>query len=265
LGLAAHFQVADIRESIPQADIVFFDPARRDERGKRLYKVEHYQPPLSIIREWEVPSLVVKLSPGVDLSQLHPYSGGVEFVSVEGDLKEAVLWIGAGWGGRRATLLTHEQEHHWENETGEGFESPSNKIGDVRLSEPRGWLVESDPSLLRAGLVQEVAIAFGGCLLDETIAYFTADIRPESPWIRAWKILDWMPFNLKKLRAYLRERNVGQVTVKKRGSAITPEELIPQLKLKGGESRVLVLTRYREQPIVIICEDYQLKQLMDYG
>jgi hypothetical protein len=65
-----------------------------------------------------------------------------------------------------------------------------------------------------------------------------------------------MPFNLKKLRAYLRERNVGAVTVKKRGTAVTPEVLIPQLKLKGDESRTLVLTRCRSKQVVIICQDF---------
>jgi hypothetical protein len=92
--------------------------------------------------------------------------------------------------------------------------------------------------------------------LDETIAYFTTDDKPDSPWVRTWQILGWMPFNLKKLRAYLREHNVGTVTVKKRGSAITPESLIPQLKLKGDESRTLVLTRCQGAHIVIICADY---------
>jgi hypothetical protein len=65
-----------------------------------------------------------------------------------------------------------------------------------------------------------------------------------------------MPFNLKKLRAYLREHDVASVTVKKRGSPITPEELIQGLKLKGGQhSRTLVLTRHAGNPLVLICED----------
>jgi THUMP domain-containing protein len=106
------------------------------------------------------------------------------------------------------------------------------------------------------GAVLGSAAVFDAHLLDDTIAYFTTDVQPVSPWLRAWQILDWMPFNLKRLRDYLGERHVGRVTVKKRGSPITPETLIPQLKLKGGESRVLVLTRCRRQPIVLVCADY---------
>lgn len=254
LRLPARFEVADVRDGLPEADAVFFDPARRDERGRRIYDVERYEPPLSTIRGWHHPLIVVKLSPGVDPSQLDDYSGRVEFISADGDLKEAVLWQGNSSDGLQATLLVEGREYHWEKSRGRGDLSgrPYNP-DDAVLSTPRVWLVEPDPALIRAGLVREAATRFGGAQLDETIAYFTADERPESPWARAWKILDWMPFNLKKLRAYLNERGVGSVTVKKRGTAVTPDELIPKLKLKGKEARTLVLTRCQGQQIVLIC------------
>ncbi len=244
LGLAARFEVADVGAGLPEADLAFYDPARRDPLGNRIHNVEHYQPPLSLVRGWTQPEIAVKLSPGVDLAQLAAYDGAVEFISVDGDLKEATLRLGVG-RGLTATFLTADAAYHWS--ASEPVEAP--------LDEPRGWLVEPDPALLRAGLVADVALAFDGAQLDATIAYFTTDERPESPWLRAWRVLGWLPFNLKQLRAYLRERQVGTVTVKKRGSAVTPEALIPQLKLKGPESRTLVLTRCRGRQIVIVCED----------
>ncbi|MEO8607783.1 MAG: class I SAM-dependent methyltransferase [Chloroflexota bacterium] len=262
LGLKARFEVADIREGLPDAEVAFFDPARRDDKGNRIYDVERYEPPLSLIRGWKHPLRVVKLSPGVDLAQVVDYGGGLEFISVAGDLKEAVLWLGGGWEGYRATLLVGENVYRWENATPPPrlrqplpvYREGEKGSMSVLIAPPRGWLVEPDPAILRAGLVQDVTEKFNGFMLDETIAYFTTETKPDSPWGRAWRILDWMPFNLKQLRAYLREKNVGNVTVKKRGSPLTPETLIPQLKLKGDESRTLVLTRLQGQPIVMICE-----------
>ncbi len=249
LQLDAQFQPGDVCSDLPDSDVVFFDPARRDQQGRRIHHVEHYQPPLTTINMWSQPQIIVKLSPGVDLSQIEPYGGHVEFISVNGDLKEAVLWRGGASKGLSATLLTDNEVYKWE--APDEFASP-----EVSLSEPRAWLVEPDPALLRGGLVQGVAEHFTGNLLDETIAYFTTDQKPSSPWVRSWAILDWMPFNLKHLRTYLRERQVGNVTVKKRGTAVTPETLIPQLKLKGYESRVLVLTRCQGRQIVMICAAY---------
>lgn len=262
LGLTAHFEVGDVTRALPAADVVFFDPARRDEQGNRLYDVERYQPPLSIIRGWKQRQVVVKLSPGVELAQVTDYGGLIEFISVDGDLKEAVLWVDGEETALQATLLNDGKVLHWSNtRVGQRayVDAPLHghkKLNFQTVSEPLIWLVEPDPALIRAGLVQDAAQQFGGRLLDDTIAYFTTDAKPDSPWLRTWRILDWMPFNLKRLRAYLRQQQVGSVTVKKRGTAVTPDMLIPQLKLSGDEERVLVLTRCRGQQIVMICAEY---------
>jgi SAM-dependent methyltransferase len=250
LGLSdrVRFEITDVRNGIPAGfDVIFYDPARRDSQGRRIHDVERSIPPLSLVLGWHAPLILVKLSPGVTLNQLHDSGGRMEFISASGDLKEALLWLGDGHTGRTATLLAGGEVFHWQE---------SDRAAEAALSQPCEWLVEPDPALIRAGLVQDVALEFGGYLLDETIAYFTTDGQPDSPWVRTWKIMDWMPFNLKKLRAYLRERDIGQVTVKKRGSPLTPEELTAKLKLKGSESCTLVLTRFKGKPVVIICVDY---------
>ncbi|MGQ9887455.1 MAG: class I SAM-dependent methyltransferase [Aggregatilineales bacterium] len=246
LGVEARFDVADVRAGLPPADLAFFDPARRSSAGSRIHDVERYDPPLATVRGWRAPRVVAKLSPGVDKAQLALYGGQVEFISAGGALKEAVLWLGFDAPRPAATLLLAEGAHHWHTPL---------RPAETRLSAPRGWLLEPDPALLRAGLVAEVASVWDAYQLDADIAYLTADTPPTTPWARAWRVLDWMPFNLKRLRAYLRERNVGTVTVKKRGAAISPEELIARLRLSGAETRTLALTRCAGQPAVLVCAD----------
>ncbi len=252
LGLSAQFEVGDVTLLDPSANsAVFFDPARRTG-DRRIFDVEGYIPPLSTVRRWRGHPVYVKLSPGVDLSQLAEYGGEVEFISVEGDLKEALLHLTTEPTPQTlsATLLTADgQVHHWAQ--------AGDADADADLSEPRGYLIEPDAALLRGNLVRAAAARFGAFQLDETIAYLTADSPPSTPWVRSWRIVDWMPFNLKKLRAALREQDVSRVTIKKRGSPLTPEQLTAQLKLKGGsQARTLALTRLRGQPIVIICEEH---------
>jgi SAM-dependent methyltransferase len=225
----------------------FYDPARRDESGGRLFGVEQYLPPLSTIRRWDGHLGAVKLAPGVDLDELRGYDGGVEFISMMGELKEAVLWLD-GASSPKATRISDDKIVHWEHTTAVSDEKP--------LSHPRQWLIEPDPALIRAGLVQDVAEKWGVFMLDETIAYLTGDHHPQNDWARAWKIWDWMPFNIKRLRAYLRERHIGRITVKKRGSPMTPEDLINQVKPKGDGACTVVLTRHLGNPIMIICAEY---------
>ncbi len=242
------------RLTLPPAKAVFFDPARRASSGKRLHHIEAYQPPLSLIQEWEHSLVAVKLSPGVDLDQLADHPGEIEFISVEGDLKEAILWRGEGFSGLRATRLTTTGVLHYPNPN-------RDPLTPAALSSPRGWLLEPDPAILRAGLVGGLAADLNGWQLDATIAYITTEERPASSWVRAWRVREWLPFNMKKLKAYLREHGFGQVTIKKRGFPMTPEEVLAALKPRGENACTLVMTRWAGQPIVIVCDDFTPEQI----
>lgn len=247
MDLDVAFEVADIRQHAPIGfDCVFFDPSRRDEQGRRIHHVERYQPPLSLVRDFAASEVIVKLSPGVDLRQLAAYGGQVEFVSARGQLAEALLWLYHPKSPPKATLLTERGDYHM----------MYRDIDPVTITAPKDWLIEPDPAILRAGLVQQLAQDLNAAMLDETIAYLTAENPVQMPWARFWRILDWMPFQLKRLRRYLADRGVGSVTVKKRGFPLTPQELIARLRLKGGsQSRLLVMTRHCGKPIAIICDD----------
>ena len=252
----ALFVQADLRDPLPftrQIDTLFFDPARRVE-GQRIYSVKDYIPPLDVALDWlrAAPhrTLSVKLSPGVNLDELKSYSDGIEFISLEGDLKEAVLHLGANVSApeRLATLI---------DAAGNAIHLRRDVAAlapDIPIFAPRRVLYEPDPAIIRAGLVQDLGAQLDAALLDSTIAYLTADVLTVTPYARAWYIDDWMPFNLKKLRAYLREHGIGRITVKKRGSPLTPEELIARLKLPGGgDERIVVLTRVQGSPAILIC------------
>jgi len=226
---------------------IFIDPARRQDH-RRVFSVEDYQPGLSIIEGWlpQVPAVCVKVSPGVKLEELERYDCEVEFISLNGELKEAALWFGPfKSAARRATLLVG----------GEAVTMTADVQADLPLSPPRAFLYEPDPSILRAGLVQALGSRLDAAQLDPEIAYLTADTQVEDPFVRVWPVEDWMPFQLKRLRAYLRERGVGRVTVKKRGSPILPEDLIQQLKLEGDQEKTLFLTQLEGAPIVVIAGD----------
>ncbi|MEO0563763.1 MAG: class I SAM-dependent methyltransferase, partial [Chloroflexota bacterium] len=255
LGLSerVRFVVGDVaKDPLPIGQALFYDPARRDAFGNRIYDVERYVPSLSLVRGWETvfSRWAAKLSPGVDIDQVQDYPAFLTFISFEGELKEAQLTAGAEAMKHAAVRLTRDGTPLFYGAVDAQITHPTIE-GDVGH-----WLCEPDPAIIRAGYVEHLASELGGQMLDQQIAYFTTEAKPNSPWVRAWEVQDWMPFHLKRLRAYLRARDVGRVTVKKRGSPLTPEGLTAKLKLKGENSRTLVLTRLRDDPIVVICADY---------
>ena len=237
---------ADLAKQPPLAvDALFFDPARRDENGRRLKSVLLYRPPLSLVHSWraQVPHAAVKISPGVDYAEM-PLDADVEFISVSGDVKDCVFWYGDLRRGasRQATLLP--QGHVLTSD-----ESPG---ADVPPQKPGAYLYEPDGAVIRAHLVQPLARRMGAAPIDSTIAYLTADEQLETPFARRFVLNDWFPFQLKRLRHYLRERNIGRVTIKKRGSPLDPAVLQRQLRLQGDEERIIFLTHVLGEPAVLV-------------
>jgi len=227
---------------------VFFDPARRDERGRRQHSVALYRPPLDLIDRWrvQVPNAAVKISPGVDYEEL-PSQAEVEFISLAGEVKEGILWYGDLRRGtvRSATLLPGGHSLSTADYPGE----------DVPVTTPATYLYEPDGAVIRAHLVQPLARHLGAAQIDPYIAYLTAKSYQYTPFARCFGVEAWFPFQLKRLRRYLRSNGVGRVTIKKRGSPLEPDTLRQQLRLRGDGHRTLFLTHVLGQPAVLIGDE----------
>ncbi|MCX5361382.1 class I SAM-dependent methyltransferase [Streptomyces sp. NBC_00124] len=246
LGLAGLIEVreADVTDiDTAPYDAVFVDPARRSSKRGRIFDPEAYSPPLSwaIDTALKAPHAALKIAPGIPHETV-PAEAEAEWISDGGDVKEAVLWFGTAPGAVRATLLPGPRTL-----LGRGLADP-----EVR---PVGrYLYEPDGAVIRAHLVAEVAEDLEGGLVDATIAYVTADELRATAYATAYEITDQLPFSVKKLKALLRERGVGILTVKKRGSAVEPEELRKKVLPKpyGAKSATVFLTRVAGAPTMLV-------------
>ncbi|MDF5751467.1 class I SAM-dependent methyltransferase [Spongiactinospora sp. TRM90649] len=257
LGLASLVEVrtADAADVDPHAHrALFIDPARRSS-ARRIFDPMAYSPPLpqALALASAARGACLKVAPGLPY-EFVPEGSETEWVSYRGEVKEAVIWLGeaaGAFGGRaapgeeflrRATLLPS------------GETMLADPDAPVPATGPAGrYLFEPDGAAIRAHLVAEIAASVGGWLLDPRIAYITGDEPVATPWASCYEIEDVMPFSLKRLRAALRERKVGTLTVKKRGSAVDVERLRRDLRLSGDNSLVVVLTRIAEKPITLLC------------
>ncbi len=228
---------ATVRD-LPEAG-VFLDPARRGTRG-RVFDPAAYRPPWTFLAHLlgDHGAAAAKVAPGIP-HDLVPPGVETEWVSLSGEVKEAALWAGAFAAGvrRRATLLPSGATLC---AAGPDRDDASPPVGPVGR-----WLYEPDGAVIRSHLVDQVVAAVDGRLLDSTIAYVTGDSPVLTPFARVFEVTDVLPFNPTRLRALLRERGVGTLTVKKRGSAIDPERLRKDL-LRGGHGNAaatVVVTR----------------------
>lgn len=243
-------RVGDARDvDLAGADLVFLDPARRSARG-RVFDPDAYSPPWSFVADLLTrPAAVAKVAPGIP-HELPADGVGIEWVSWRGEVKEAALYSPGLADGirRRATLLPGGHTL--------AAAGPDSEESPPPVGEPGRWLYEPDGAVIRAHLVGAVAEAVGGRLLDPTIAYVTADTLVPTPFATAYEVTDVLPFQVPKLRALLRERGVGVVVVKKRGSGVVPEQLRRELLrgARGSAEATVVVTRHQGSHVALVVE-----------
>lgn len=244
LALPGAVQVADAtRVDVSAFGAAFADPARRSPRG-RVFDAEDWTPPWPFVLDLLAGRAVVKVAPGIP-HEMVPEDVEAEWVSDAGEVKEAALWsAGLATTRRRATVIGHGGLATLTDEDDSG--------ADVRGV--GGFLYEPDGAVIRAGLVTAVAAGVHGGLLDEHIAYVTSDEAFHTPFARSYRVVEELPYREKQLRAALRERGIGRLTIKKRGVAVVPDQLRKRLSLSGDREATLVLTRVAGHGAALLVE-----------
>jgi SAM-dependent methyltransferase len=242
LDLPGAVTVADAtRVDTSPFGVAFADPARRTGRG-RTFDVDDWTPPWPFVEDLLRRDACVKVAPGIP-HELVPHGVEAEWVSDHGEVKEAALWSGRlATTDRRATVIGHGGLATLTDEDDPG-------AGVVDLG---AHLYEPDGAVIRAGLVTAVAAGVEGGLVDAHIAYVTSDRAFRTPFARGYRVLEQLPYREKALRAALRERGIGRLTIKKRGVAVVPDELRKRLALTGDAEGTLVLTRARGHGVALL-------------
>jgi hypothetical protein len=235
------------------AEALWADPSRRAPDGRRLFNPADWSPPLdALVALAQTKPLGLKLGPGLRRGTVPPQAEA-EWVSVDGAVVELGLWFGplrrGGEAGRAALVMRDGKAHRLADDSDPRL--PAGPLG--------AYVHEPDGAVIRAGLLRQSAAGLANPrLVHPEIAYITADSAAlDSPWLKAYAVQDSFPFGLKRLRAYLRARRVGQLVVKKRGTAVDPAELRKRLDLSGDGAATVILTRLGARQSVLVVEPLQ--------
>lgn len=210
---------------------VFCDPARRTASG-RTWRVDDFTPSWGFVESLLDGSRVacIKLGPGLPHA-LIPDGVEAEWISDQGTVVEVALWAGPGTvGGRRRAVV-------------DGLElSRDEALVAPEVGELGEYLYEPNGAVIRAGLVPAVSELIGGWRIHDGVAYLSASRLVRTPWAEAFRVDDVLPYSEKRLRAWVRERRVGVLEIKKRGVDADPAELRKRLRPQGPNAATLVLT-----------------------
>ncbi len=237
----------------------WLDPARRTPgvadahgRTRRVFRLDQISPDWDVVRAvaTALPGVGAKLSPSFPHAQV-PAGAEAQWTSYGGEVLECALWWGdlARRPGRSAQVLAAGGA----SVVTEDEADATTPILPV-LDRAGEWLYEPDRAVIRAGLTGALTAATSGAELDAGAGYVSAGRAVELPWARRYRVLEAMPFNVKALRAWLRDHQAGRVTIKKRGVGIDADRLRTQLRLDGDPAieAILVLSRVRGRQVALL-------------
>jgi hypothetical protein len=226
------------------APFVHVDPARRDARGARAWRLADLVPGLAAVRAMLDGRRggAVKLGPGMDLADDERLpTDQVEFIGDGDRLAQQVLWTGQLATPPGINVATRIDLHR----TICGI--PAALEGPGAGGHARRVLLVPDPALERARLVHVLAPALTADELWPGLGILTTDRVPSgrddaSAWFTAYEVLEELPAREASVRDWMRARGAGRAVVRTRGGACDPDAWQRMLRGSGdGEAEIFVV------------------------
>lgn len=261
-GDGTAYQEAEDRNSSAEGNsmrIVFADPARRDDAGRKTVAIEDCTPDICSLHEgilsW-ADILMVKLSPMLDITQalrcLHHVSE-VHVVSVRGECKELLFVLRAQENdGITFHCVNLDTEQH-------AFSCSQEENGEAKVTlrcrMPERGMVLSEPnaSILKAGVQEAFARHYALEKLNPMSNLYVSEAEEGGIPARQLRICSIHDFSKASLKQLCKDVRQANITV--RNFPATVAELRKRLKIKEGGSKYLFATTlYDGSHALILCE-----------
>lgn len=234
------------------SSFVHIDPDRRAGRGRSTH-IEMHEPNDAFLKSLldRCAGGAIKLAPACELPADWQTRCTLEWISHNRECKQLVAWFGAlaqPGIARLATLLRSDAPPATVSVGNETCTAaPTAEVVGRYVYEP-------DSAVIAAHLVDALAAKHGLLRIAKNVAYLTGDAPIDEPLLAGFEVMEVLPFDLKRLKAAVRAAGYGQITVKKRGVDVSPEELQRKLKGEGAQPATLLLTHHADRVVAIFAQ-----------
>ena len=203
-------KVAEVLDGF-QPDVIFLDPARRAEDGRKVFLIEECQPDvLGLLPELFEASrhVLLKLSPMADITmackRLGTHVKEVHVVAAGGECKELLFLLDRDWEGAHSTFVVESGAVMGIPDgpsTGSGSVGPlvistgAKRSGEICLFEP-------GKSLLKAGAFNLPCERFGLTKLGQHTHLYAGETVPEElrPFGKVFEVLEVLPLGNRTMK-----------------------------------------------------------------
>ena len=249
--------------TMPHVDLIYMDPARRNEHGGRAYGIEDCSPNvlelLPLLME-KANRVMLKLSPMLDWRKAVEdlkYVSEVHIVSVDNECKELLLLLDQERSADLRVVCVND-DSCFEFFPGQGKIVPEER-NDFSLGEKRpfaigetAFLYEPNASIMKAGCFEKVEQRFPVQQISQNSHLFLSSVEIEDFPGRRFQISSISSMNKQELRTTLKEVERANISV--RNFPLSADQLRKKLKLKdGGDVYIFATTMSDGEHRLFIC------------
>ena len=241
------------------ADLIFIDPARRDQHGARTYGIADCTPNvLEIIDEMleKADRVLIKLSPMLDWQKAVSDIGRVSevhIVSVANECKELLLEVKNG-KGEKVKVFCVNDDQVFSYEIGEPHPFTLSPLHPLTLSPLHSFtfLYEPNASVMKAGCFQLIEQRFGVTQPDANSHLFLSEKQVDGFPGRGFVIERISTMNKRELKDAL--AGIDKANIATRNFPLSVADLRKRLKLKdGGDVYIFATTDAKKGHLVMVC------------
>lgn len=251
-------------KTMPHANLIYLDPARRDTAGARTFAISDCTPNVIALRDLllqKADRIMVKLSPMLDWRKAASDLGErnvseVHIVSVNNECKELLMILSSDPASSAVSTL------HCINIDGDALSALVVPLNGQHLcdkpqptfrSAAASFLYEPNASIMKAGCFEYLQSQYEGlCKLAPNSHLFVSEHFVESFPGRTFSIVAKTTMNKRELKAALAD--IRSANIATRNFPLSAAELRKRLKLKdGGDTYVFATTDADNQHRLYIC------------
>lgn len=234
-----------LTENTEKFDLIYLDPARRDQEKNKKFLLEDLSPNLLEIQDKlsEISDeIIVKLSPLIDISYLGSVLKSVrkiQIIAVKNEVKELLVFIGSSANASQIEISTINLES---NEPEFAYKLDEEKRAISAFSEPLKFLYIPNNAVLKSGAFNLISEKFNLKKLHPNSHFYTSDERlKEFPG----RILE-----VEKVEAKAIKKG-EKFNIVSKNHPLSPDEIKKKYKISDGGNAYLIFTQSQKGKIIL--------------
>ncbi len=252
LGRNADFITEDLNiflaENTAHFDLIYLDPARRDEQKRRKFLLQDLSPDILEIQGKLLElalKVMIKLSPLIDISYLISFLKNcyrIDIIAVRNEVRELIVHL-----SRQSTDRVCIECHNLEsNDAPLVFNYEEEKVSKAEYSLPQRYIYIPNNAVLKSGAFNFIASSFGLCKLHANTHLYTSAEKVENFPGRCLEMEMVGADALSKGEHY---------NIISKNHPLSPDEIKKKYKLRDGGSLYLIFTTALAKKVILRSRD----------